>query len=346
MRIITQTRKKKPTGKIFKIYDNLEESVKDGVNESEVVKNWRILENNVVLAERVKNGNCWVVSDDDVIPDYYDRERKEIIPVYDRNGGVIPTTGCIVQVIEYVEKDSHHPFSVNYFRIPTGTFLFKAKRLTTERRPSPWSFVPYVSFLGSSYNITKKKRMAVLALLNPLSPTYGRMGVSFLSVYPHYKRHKSFVVREIALKFYNRPWFYRLIKENRLMSMLIQDAKLELEKKGINAKYIVEKLDLAMQYAEQRKDPRSIIAVLTEIRGILDKDTGEDIHHPELPSHEGAPLLVPHVDVTKGLSPGEYMTPEQYSERKQLYDVSDAIILPEEEEVEEIEKLAEEAKQV
>jgi len=300
MRLVDLTRSvhhiRRGLDRIYKIYDNVDEALSDGVNPENVLY-WKLVEDNPIAIEKIGRTSQWIITDDKFVPDYFDVKEYKVVFKLDSNGNQIPTTGCVIQATEYLKKNPGKAFSNNFLRTPTGTFVFKML-LTSEIRKRTLSLSKHISPWSSPGNITKKKRRAALALLSPLSPTYGRIDVSFLVAYPHFKTSKSWKLKAMSLKFFNQRWFYKLIKRDYLMSMLVQDVKSELEKKGMDYKYIADKIELAMRFAEKSEKAKDIISVLQELKSYLEKDTSSQIQQPteqQLPP--GASFqLEPHVD--------------------------------------------------
>lgn len=287
--------------KVWKIYDNIQEAVADGIKEGDILRDWRAIKDNPELIAKIRSEEgLWILTDDKFVPDRWDVIEEVVVPMYDANGNIIPTDGCVCPVIEYVERPPDKPFYPVYFRTPVGTHTFKGKRgVTTEKRKNPYAFSWKQQYLGHAYKVSPKKKKAALALLNPLSPAYGNLTLAYLEGYPERKyRHKAPVIRTIALRFFNRPWFYRLIKTDWLLSMLVNDLKSELEKLHVNDKFVAEKLKKAVDISEEKQDVKSLLLALSEIRSILEKSSNSRTPYPgELPPKTPQGLLpTPFVD--------------------------------------------------
>jgi hypothetical protein len=281
----------------YTIYDNIDEANAHGV--VDILMDWRQLKTNAELQSRVVNKDLiWIKTDDKFVPNFYDVFANEIKPLL-RNGQPIPTDGCVCEIVQFlVNKGLPH------FRVPTGAFTFSSKAVTTELRMSPAMFSPKYNFVGSPDKITKRKRRIIMAWLSPLSPTYGDLIASFMNEYPHYKRrHKRWVHAEIVRKWIDRPWFYRLLKKEFLMAMMLKDLKGTLEKKGIDNDYLAEAVMAAFKYANENKSPKDLLAAVREVRSIVEScevtEPGNRMPTDELPKIAGAPAvpaLAPHID--------------------------------------------------
>jgi hypothetical protein len=266
-----------------KVYDNIQEAITDGIPEQEIVKDWRSIRDNQELIDRIVNNTkpVWILTTDKFVPDFTDDKNKRIVPLY-KDGKIVPTDGCVIRVLEY--RPSKQKGS-RYIRICTGTFAFSNREITTEDRKYKLRFARFYYMWGDPNRITNKKREAAFALLSPMSPTHGRMLASFNKFFPHYLRmHRVFVARILARQFYNEPWFFKLIRKDWVMSMLVKDLQGELRKNNMDENFIATKMKLAVDMAEKNEDPKALVAILKEIRDILQKETNPRI--PPNPLHE------------------------------------------------------------
>ena len=266
---------------VYKVYNDIQEAIADGVPDSEIIRNWRSIKNNPEIITKIKNKQFpWVVSTDTFVPDHTLDNENRVLPLYDGNGQIIPTTGCVIEIIEY-NNDVSTKLQSHYIRTCTGTFTFCTKQLTTEERKYRLQFTKFYHLWGQPDFISHRKREAAFALLSPMSPTHGRMVRSFIKWYPHYgRRHSEFVQRILALKFFTEPWFYKLIKKDWLMSILVKDLQSSLLQKGMDNKYIADKLELAMDLAVTNKDPKAVLAIVREIKDILQTETNPVVVGP------------------------------------------------------------------
>jgi len=308
MRLVDLTKSQhhinKHLDRVWKIYDSSEEAIADGVPAEDILTNWKLLRDNDFLIAKVRELSLWVVTDDDFVPDYFDVREYKTVFLLDSHGNKIPTKGCVVQVTEYYPA-SGKAGSRPYFRTPTGSWAFDM-RLTSEKRRKTLSFSKHRSIFSSPKTLSKSKRKAAFLLLSPASPSYGRLGMSLLAVYPGVRRFKNYQIRSMALKFFNQPWFYRLIKQDYLMSMLVQDVKSELTARGMGSpQYIANMIEKAMKLAEEGGKAKDILAVLEEIKSYMKAETSSAVPPAVEPQQLKSPVpeqLVPHLDGADSLS--------------------------------------------
>ena len=199
------------------VYNDVEEALLNGIPREDII-HWK---ESKLHPEWVGK---YLISDDTIVPDYWDGYESCMINLKDPNGLDIPTTGCVVQMLAYKKGKTEGEIHKNDWLITsTGACSYLSKEMFTCRKRNFWSFgypTGKRTVLGLPDRISKKKMAMAAEVLGMDSPTFGKPVAVLLKYYPHYKRYSEVYQLKIALDFFAQEWFKRLlIKKGFLMAI-------------------------------------------------------------------------------------------------------------------------------
>lgn len=279
MRIIDLTPR---GGKIFAygwakkwvIYDNLEEALADGVKREDI-KYWRDTQDCPNWEGK------WMITDDKFIPDYYNYEKKEMVYAFDDKGEKIPTSGCVIQMMQYRKNQKKFGYYGDAYDgkydmfitcVTMGSYL--SKYITTFKKASIWTFGLPTNrgVLGNPYIITVRKRKVVAAILSPDSPHYGSPVAAVMEYYPSMRSKTPLYRQRVVMEFFNEYWFKKLLEKKGFLFMVNKQLQAALLKNGIDWDFVAQKLREGLETASPDKGLPRLISDTIDILKANDEE--------------------------------------------------------------------------